>query len=65
MNCADCGSSKLSIYDSRHIGSHVVRKRKCLSCEEKFYTIESYMSEEELAEIEAIKKEQTHEIRSV
>ena len=55
--CADCGSPKLAIYDSRHIGNYVVRKRKCLSCEEKFYTIETYMSEEELLEIEAIKKE--------
>lgn len=57
MNCADCGSSRLHIYDSRHIGDHVVRKRKCLACEEKFYTIESYMTEEELEVIENLKRE--------
>lgn len=56
MNCADCGSTRLHIYDSRHIGEHVVRKRKCLACEERFYTIESYMTEEELANIENMRK---------
>lgn len=56
MNCADCGSTRLHIYDSRHIGDHVVRKRKCLACEERFYTIESYMTEEELANIESLRK---------
>jgi len=56
MNCADCGSSRLAIYDSRHIGDHVVRKRKCLACEERFYTIESYMTEEELANIENMRR---------
>jgi transcriptional regulator NrdR family protein len=55
MNCPECESSKLNIYDSRHIGNHVVRKRKCLACDERFYTLESYMSEEELAEIESIR----------
>ena len=57
MICADCNSPKLAVYDTRHVGNYVVRKRKCLSCEEKFYTVETYMSEEELLEIEAIKKE--------
>ena len=61
MNCADCGSSRLHIYDSRHVGDHVVRKRKCLVCEEKFYTIESYMTEEELEAIENLKKEKLNE----
>lgn len=56
MNCADCGSTRLHIYDSRHIGDHVVRKRKCLACEERFYTIESYMTEEELANIENMRR---------
>jgi transcriptional regulator NrdR family protein len=60
MNCADCGNSKLAIYDTRHVGNHVVRKRKCLKCDEKFYTIESYMTEEELATIEEIKREKNH-----
>jgi transcriptional regulator NrdR family protein len=58
MNCADCGSSRLATYDTRHVGDHVVRKRKCLACGERFYTIESYMTEEELEAIEAIRREQ-------
>jgi transcriptional regulator NrdR family protein len=58
MNCPECQSSKLNIYDSRHIGDHVVRKRKCMACDERFYTIESYMSAEELEAIEAIRREQ-------
>lgn len=61
MNCADCGSPKLAVYDTRHVHNYVVRKRKCLSCNEKFYTIETYMSEEDLLEIEAIKKEKPNE----
>ena len=61
MNCPECQSSDLKIYDSRHIGDYVVRKRECLSCNEKFYTIETYMSEEDLLEIEAIKKEKPNE----
>ncbi len=65
MNCADCGNSKLAIYDTRHIGQYVVRKRKCLGCDERFFTIESYMTEEELADVEAIKQELSHEVRSV
>lgn len=63
MNCPECQSSKLNIYDSRHIGEHVVRKRKCLACDERFYTIESYMSAEELEAIEAIRRGQ-HDARS-
>jgi hypothetical protein len=43
----------------------VVRKRKCLACDERFFTVESYMTEEELADIEAIKKEISDEVRSV
>jgi len=57
MNCEECGSSRLHIYDSRHVGDYVVRKRKCLACEDKFYTIESYMTKEELEMIENLKKE--------
>lgn len=58
MKCPECDHEKLLTYDSRRIGNHVVRKRKCVACDERFYTLESYMSEEELAEIEAIRKEQ-------
>jgi len=56
MNCSECQSSRLNIYDSRHIGDYVVRKRKCLDCDEKFYTIESYLTEEQLEEIEKLKR---------
>lgn len=56
MNCADCGSTRLATYDTRHVGDYVVRKRKCLACEERFYTIESYMTEEELANIENLRR---------
>lgn len=56
MNCSDCGSSRLATYDTRHVGDYVVRKRKCLTCEERFYTIESYMTEEELANIENLRR---------
>jgi transcriptional regulator NrdR family protein len=61
MNCPECQSSDLKIYDSRHIGDYVVRKRKCSDCGDKFFTIEGYMSEEELAEIENLKKEKSNE----
>jgi transcriptional regulator NrdR family protein len=54
--CADCGSPKLAVYDTRHVHNYVVRKRKCLACDARFYTLESYMSEEELAEIENLKR---------
>lgn len=57
MNCPECESSKLNIYDSRHVGNYVVRKRRCVACDERFYTLESYMSQEELDEIENIKRE--------
>jgi transcriptional regulator NrdR family protein len=57
MRCSECESDKLKIYDSRHVGDYVVRKRQCVSCGDKFFTIETYMSEEQLAEIEAMKQE--------
>lgn len=55
MKCSECQSSKLKTYDTRQIGDYVVRKRKCVDCDDKFYTIETYMSEEQLAEVEAIR----------
>ena len=63
MKCSECRGSKLKTYDTRHIGDYVVRKRECCGCGDKFLTIESYMSEEELELIESIKanKEQTDE----
>jgi transcriptional regulator NrdR family protein len=61
MNCPECESSRLNIYDSRHLGDYVIRKRKCLDCDEKFYTIESYLTEDQLEEIENLKKGQNHD----
>jgi len=55
MKCAECESTKLKTYDTRQIGDYVVRKRRCEDCGDKFYTIETYMSEEQLAEVEAIR----------
>jgi hypothetical protein len=34
----------------------VVRKRKCLACDERFYTLEQYMSEDELEEIQEMRR---------
>ncbi len=48
MNCPNCNHRKLTIYDSRHTQETVMRKRRCLACEYRFYTVENYMSEEEL-----------------
>ena len=63
MRCLNCHHDKLAVYDTRHVSDFVVRKRRCLSCDERFYTIESYMSEEELEGIEYLKREQ-HDTRS-
>lgn len=61
MKCSECRGDNLKTYDTRHIGDYVVRKRKCDDCDEKFFTIESYMTEEELEVVEAIRKEELHE----
>lgn len=57
LNCSECQSNRLNIYDSRHVFDYVIRKRKCLSCDHRFYTVETYLTEEELLDIEAMKKE--------
>ena len=56
MKCPHCSSNKLQTYDSRKVADYVVRKRKCITCDERFYTIESYMSEEELEDIENLRR---------
>lgn len=61
MKCLECQSRKIKTYDTRHIGDYVVRKRKCDDCGDKFFTVESYMTEEELETIESIRKEELHE----
>ena len=56
MKCTHCNHTKLATYDTRHVADFVVRKRKCMSCDERFYTIESYMSEEQLEDIENLRR---------
>jgi hypothetical protein len=56
MKCPACDSTKIHTYDSRRIEDRVVRKRKCLICDERFYTLEQYMSEEELEEIQQLRR---------
>jgi transcriptional regulator NrdR family protein len=64
MQCPSCRNTKIATYDTRRIEDMVVRKRKCLACNERFYTLEQYMSEEELEEVQEIRKKQTHDPRS-
>jgi len=52
MQCPSCRNTKIATYDTRRIEDMVVRKRKCLACDERFYTLEQYMSEDELEEIQ-------------
>jgi transcriptional regulator NrdR family protein len=65
MKCPACDSTKIHTYDTRRIEDKVVRKRRCTNCEERFYTLEQYMSEEELEEVQELKRKQTvHDPRS-
>lgn len=59
MKCTDCGSARVHTYDTRRIEDKVVRKRKCLDCDTRFYTLEQYMSEDELEEIQELRRKQT------
>lgn len=56
MKCPACDSTKIHTYDTRRIEDKVVRKRRCLECEDRFYTLEQYMSEDELEEVQQLKK---------
>lgn len=61
MQCPSCRNTKIATYDTRRVDTMVVRKRKCLACDERFYTLEQFMSEEELEEIQEIRKKQAHD----
>ncbi len=63
MKCPSCASTKIATYDTRRIEDMVVRKRRCTNCDERFYTLEQYMSEEELEEIQEIRRKQLHDTR--
>lgn len=56
MKCPNCASTKIHTYDTRRVEDKVVRKRKCIGCDERFYTLEQYMSEDELEEIQEIRR---------
>ena len=60
MKCTDCGSVKVITYDTRRVEDKVVRKRRCTDCDTRFYTLEQYMSEDELEEIQELRRKQTH-----
>ncbi len=60
MKCPACDSTKIHTYDTRRIVDKVVRKRRCLECEDRFYTLEQYMSEDELEEIQELRRKQIH-----
>lgn len=65
MKCPACDSTKIHTYDTRRIDDKVVRKRRCLECKDRFYTLEQYMSEDELEEIQQIRRKQNvHDPRS-
>lgn len=56
MKCPACDSTKIHTYDTRRVEDKVVRKRRCTNCEERFYTLEQYMSEEELEEVQELRR---------
>lgn len=58
MQCPNCQHIKLKTYDTRQVSAFVVRKRNCLACDHRFYTIESYMTEDELENIELLRREE-------
>ena len=64
MNCAECSSNRLKTYDTRHIKDYVVRKRRCEDCGDKFFTIETYLTEDHLQELEILKRGHYHDCRN-
>ena len=52
MICPACEHTVIHTYDSRKLGGGVLRKRKCLSCDFRFYTFEALMSEDEFEELQ-------------
>lgn len=59
MKCPACDSTKIHTYDTRRVEDKVVRKRRCTECDERFYTLEQYMSEEELEEVQELRRKQS------
>ena len=65
MKCPACDSTKIHTYDTRRVEDKVVRKRRCTECDERFYTLEQYMSEDELEEVQELRRKQiNHDPRS-
>lgn len=64
MICPECEHNKIHTYDSRKLLEGVLRKRKCLGCDFRFYTYESIMSEDEFEEFQHRLREQYHDTRS-
>jgi transcriptional regulator NrdR family protein len=58
MKCPSCDSTKIHTYDTRRVEDKVVRKRRCTECKERFYTLEQYMSEDELEEVQELRRKQ-------
>jgi transcriptional regulator NrdR family protein len=42
MNCPYCGSNQVKVDDSRSNGKTVMRRRKCITCNQLFKTRELY-----------------------
>lgn len=64
MLCPTCDHNKLHTYDSRKMLDGVLRKRKCLSCDFRFYTYERIMSEEDYDELQQQLREAAYDARS-
>jgi transcriptional regulator NrdR family protein len=62
MKCPSCASTKIHTYDTRRIEDKVVRKRRCTECDERFYTLEKYMSEDELEEIQELRRSNANKV---
>jgi transcriptional regulator NrdR family protein len=55
--CPECEHTVVHTYDTRKLGGGVLRKRKCLSCDFRFYTYELPLSEEQYDELQLRLKE--------
>lgn len=64
MMCPECEHNKVHTYDSRKLLEGVLRKRKCLGCDFRFYTYESIMSEDEFEEFQHRLREHYHDTGS-
>lgn len=64
MLCPVCEHAGLHTYDSRKVLEGVLRKRKCLDCDFRFFTFERPMSEDEYDDLQLRLKEQHYDTRS-